>query len=75
MHKTWNTIREVIGSKKHRENIPDYFKYNGKILTDSLEIAEGFNDFFVGIGPKLANDIPQNDTNYKEFSIYLSHCS
>ena len=44
MRKTWDTIREVIGSKKHRDNIPDYFNYNGKILTESLEIAEGFND-------------------------------
>ena len=67
MRKTWDTIREVIGSKKHRENIPDYFRNNGRLLIESLDIAEGFNDFFSGIGPKLANEIPPSNVNFKDF--------
>lgn len=47
MKKTWETIREVIGTKKHRENIPDFFKQNGNIITGALEIAEGFNSFLL----------------------------
>ena len=31
MRKTWDTIRDVIGSKKRRDNVPDYFKRNGKL--------------------------------------------
>ena len=28
MRKTWDLIREVVGSKKHKENLPDYFMKN-----------------------------------------------
>ena len=48
MRKTWETIREVTGTKKYRENIPAYFRKNGAL------IAEGFNEFFANIGPELA---------------------
>ena len=43
MRKTWDTIRDVIGSKKRKENIPDYFKEKGALITGSIEIAKGFN--------------------------------
>ena len=67
MRKTWDTIRDVIGSKKRRDNVPDYFKRNGKIITGSIEIAEEFNSFFAGIGPELANSIRPSQLNFKTF--------
>ena len=36
---------------------PDQFQRNGKILTNKLHIANGFNEFFVNVGPGLANKI------------------
>ena len=33
------------------------FQVNDKYVTDSLEIANSFNEFFVSIGPKLADNI------------------
>ena len=42
---------------------------NGNILSDSFEIAQGFNDFFSNIGPELASQIPDSG---KDFSEYLS---
>ena len=51
--KTWQTINEVLGRGKKVNDIPKSFVSNGKILSGSLEIAEGFNDFFANIGPKL----------------------
>ena len=66
MRKTWDTIREVVGSKKYKENLPDFLKQNGQILTGSLEIAEGFNEFFAGIGPKLANSIPPTNIDFRD---------
>ena len=36
--KTWDTIREVIGKRKHRENLPDFFRDNGSILTEAKDI-------------------------------------
>ena len=35
MGRTW----EVIGTKKHRENIPEFVKQNGNTITGALEIA------------------------------------
>ena len=67
MRKTWDTIRDVIGSKKRKENIPDYFKEKGALITGSIEIAEGFNSFFAGIGPELANSIKPSHLNFKAF--------
>ena len=66
--KTWETINDHLGRKKSFSNIPDTFVSNGKILSGAVEIAEGFNDFFVNIGPNLSKVIP-NPT--KSFTDYL----
>ena len=67
MRKTWVTIRSLIGTKKRRENIPEYFKHDGKILTETAQIAEGFNTFFSEIGPELASSINGSDKHYSDF--------
>ena len=59
MGRTW----EVIGTKKHRENIPEFVKQNGNTITGALEIAEGFNSFFAGISPELAGSITITPSN------------
>ena len=33
------------------------FQVNGKCITNSLEIANSFNNFFVSVRPKLAQNI------------------
>ena len=67
--KTWSVIREIIGSKKEKDQIPDFFKDNGQIIRDYLEIANGFNCFFSQVGPKLASEIELSDI---PFDSYLS---
>ena len=67
--KTWTTINEVLGREKAKDSLPKYFMSNGHILSDSFEIAQGFNDFFSNIGPELASQIPDSG---KDFSEYLS---
>ena len=52
--QTWSVIREIIGKNKSKEQIPTYFQQNGKIISDVLEIADGFNNFFASVGPNLA---------------------
>ena len=65
--ETWSVIREVIGTKKQKDQIPDFFKANGQFINDYIEIANGFNTFFSQIGPKLASDIPSSDACFKDF--------
>ena len=65
-------IRDVIGCQtKKRENLPNFFRQNKDILNDPKDIADGFNDFFAGIGPQLADEIGPTTTSYKS---YLQKC-
>ena len=71
VRRTW----EVIGTKKHRENIPEFVKQNGNTITGAFEfkkilslqlfheIAEGFKSFFAGIGPELDGSITITPSN------------
>ena len=48
---------------------PDQFQRNGKILTNKLDIANGFNESFVNVGPSLANKIklPSNKSHIFDY--------
>ena len=60
-------IREIIGSKKDKHQLPDLFKDNGQIITDYLEIANGFNQFFSQVGPNLASEIEPSEVSFDTF--------
>ena len=45
----------------------DSFVINGSIVSDSQQIADGLNDFFVNIGPNLASKIPFTPKNVSDF--------
>ena len=68
--KTWENINDILGRKKGKMDIPKVFNSNGNILSGNFEIAEGFNDFFSNIGPKLAKSIPKSN---KLFTDYLDN--
>ena len=70
--QTWSVIREVTGIKKQKDQIPDFFESNCQIITDYLEIANGFNSFVSQIGPNLAADIPPTEIDSKS---YLTNCN
>jgi len=47
---------------------------SGARITNSTEIAEGFNKFFAEIGPELSRDIVEVDTSFDEFDNQASSC-
>ena len=51
--------------KTPNSSIPDTFIKNNKKITDRKHIANGFNDFFVNVGPNLAKGIQTPSTNIK----------
>lgn len=63
--KTWQTINELLHGKNISvqntaiERLAIHKNGEDKVVTDDHEVASEFNDFFVGIGPSLANKIPQ----------------
>ena len=57
LYKTWGTMKKIIGKDTICSKKKIQFQIKGKSTTDNREIANSFNDFFVSIGPKLANNI------------------
>ena len=57
MKNTCKLLNEAMNSKMKENNFVSHFKCNDNEIYDKREIANGFNDLFVNIGPELANNI------------------
>ena len=57
--QSWKLINELLGKNNKANNIAQ-LKIDNTIITDGRMIAESFNDYFVNIGAKLANEIENN---------------
>ncbi len=58
----WNILNSIIRNKTRQIDYPKYFIENDKIIDDTEDIANNLNYFFVNIGPKLAEEIPDTPT-------------
>ena len=71
MKKSWNVMKSII----NRNKVHIYqtkFKHNGGEILDGNDISNIFNDFFINIGPTLANAIPhtsKSPLNYSRGSV------
>ena len=71
MKKSWNVMKSII----NRNKVHIYqtkFKHNGGEILDGNDISNKFNDFFINIGPTLANAIPhtsKSPLNYLRGSV------
>ena len=53
-------MKEIIDKKKcNNETLPKHLIVDKIEIHDAKSIAEKFNEFFVNIGPNLANKIPE----------------
>ena len=52
MKNTWKLLNEVINRKMKQRNFISHVNYNNNEIYDKQEIANGFNNFFVNIGPE-----------------------
>ena len=66
IRKVWEIIKQVINKKKGLK-IHDKFMHNNNLITDPKSIADGFNNYFVNIGPTLASKIPENNLSHRQF--------
>lgn len=64
----WQHINQIIGNRKSK-TIPTVSKLNvnGNHLSDSQLIANAFNDYFASIGQNLAQGIPSNGDNFRQY--------
>lgn len=74
MKKTWKSINGVLNRGKNKQDLPQCFNIDGSLVSDPTLIANAFNDFFVNIGPSLAESIDTSKINYT-FDAYLSNQS
>ena len=59
--------------KLHKAAVTE-LEFNGVRITNSTEIAEGFNKCFAEISPELSRDIEEVDTSLDEFVNQASSC-
>ena len=57
LFKTWKVLKHILGLDSNTVKKKMSFLIDDKLVTVSLEVANGFNDFFVSIGPELAKDL------------------
>ena len=78
--KTWKVLRFILGLDSNTNKQENNFLIENKLVADSLDIANGFNNFFESIGPKLANNLksdidPLSYVNYNINSIVVQEVS
>ena len=59
IRKTWKVLNSVIGRAHDKSSISDTFVVNDKRETDKTIIANGFGNYFSGIGKQFAEAIPK----------------
>ena len=69
MKLSWKLINEVTNKRITKTELPNAFKEHDIEVTDHKEIAERFNIYiyFVNIGPRLAEKIPENIINFASY--------
>ena len=74
--KSWNVLRMIIGLGTTKRNSKTSFIINDDIVSDSNNIANAFNDYFVSIGAELSDSIfsnvnPMSYASYVENSMFM----
>ena len=71
--ETWIIINSVINKQsKKKKMCCTAFNSNGHKISGDKNVANGFNQFFVNIGPALASNIPRSNSD-NDFTQYLSN--
>ena len=67
MKSTWRLLNEVINKRKSRNSVQSSFLIDNKEITDPMEIANHFCEFFTNIGPNLAKITPSSTSSFHSF--------
>jgi len=64
--QTWKTIKYILNTTSSSPFM-DEFLIDNHVVPDKTIIAQKFNEYFVNVGPTLANKIPTASVNFKSF--------
>ena len=66
--KTWRIMKDVLGkSKLIHSTLPRKIIINKNVIFEEKHTANTFNNFFINIGPKLADDIPTATRSFESY--------
>ena len=71
--KTWAIINELLAGRNRSHRSPEVDRLIKQVhgkneqLTSVSDISNEFNDFFVNIGPNLADALPNGDIKYEDY--------
>lgn len=57
MKQTWNCIKIILNKTYNKLDFPSVFLHNSTNITNPLDIANGFNKYFVNVGNELASKV------------------
>ena len=66
LRKVWAIVKQVINKTK-TSRISDKFIHNKTLLSDPVNIANCFNNYFINIGPTLASKLPKENISHRDF--------
>ena len=67
MKETWKILNTVINQKETCSQYPTQFNDEARKVTGNINISNAFNRFFSNIGPALARNIPNGNTNFTNY--------
>ena len=81
--KTWDGIRKIVNVKKSTKFSISHLSSNGKLIEDSVGIANSLNNFFVNVGPQTEKSVPKVPNmspdqflkNRNQFNFVMAHIS
>ena len=57
INRTWNHINTLLGKSKNKHSFPEFFIDGNIKYNTSKSIANGFNNYYINVGPHLAKNI------------------
>jgi hypothetical protein len=68
LKNSWRIMNDIICKKRNKVSCSRFYTNDSKrIITDKKAISDKFNDFFVNVGPSLADKIPVNTRHPTSF--------
>ena len=58
---TWKLLNEIVNHKRVKSKMPTTFLHNRNKISDPLQIANKFCEYFTNIGPSYAKKLPHSD--------------
>ena len=65
-------MKDILDRNEIKKESPGYFTLGEAIIKETQSVANHFNEFFAGVGPRLSNEISNIETTEtKSVSTYL----